>query len=306
MKVVVLMSTWHGEQFVIEQLHSILSQLAPSARVLIRDDGSTDGTVERIQSLSDKRISIIKGAHCGFARSFLALLDAAPDDADVIMLSDQDDVWLPGKVARACSHLALFADQPALYCSRLQLADINLNPIGLSPTWPRPPSFQNALTENIVTGCTCAMNQPALRLARNCGDRGLIYFHDWWLYLVISAFGTVVVDSMATILYRQHGGNVIGMGAGWRRYLSILQFIGKKSWIHIMFDQIENFRSVFGDQLDDGKQMLLEQYFIPQQPRSIIRLLFSTKRFRQTMLYDILLRALLLGTWLAGRGLSSK
>ncbi|MDM0075152.1 glycosyltransferase family 2 protein [Variovorax sp. J2P1-59] len=303
MKIVVLMSTWQGERHVEEQIRSILAQLPPGGSILVRDDGSSDTTAQRIESFRDPRITLIRGPNLGFVRSFFALLDAAPDDADIVMLSDQDDVWLPNKIARAVAHLRPLGDQPALYCSRLRLVDEALEPLGLSPEWKRAPSFRNALTENIVTGCTCAINRAALPLAQQYGDPDAIYFHDWWLYLVIAAFGQVIVDREPTILYRQHGGNAIGMGSGANRYLAILRFLRRKNWVHIMFDQLDNFRVVHGARLSRKDQLLLARYFEPRQPAAIARLLLSPIRFRQSLIGDALLRLLVLGSLVSGRGL---
>ncbi len=305
MNVVVLMSTWQGERLVEEQLRSILDQLPAGGRVIVRDDGSTDETVARIQELGDSRIAVIRGQNVGFVRSFFKLLDTAPDDADLIMLSDQDDVWLPNKIERAAAHLVPLQDKPALYCSRLRLVDEQLLPLGLSPAWDRPPSFRNALTENIVTGCTCAINRAALPLARQYGDPDRIYFHDWWLYLVIAAFGQVIVDREPTILYRQHGANAIGMGSGMGRYIAILRFLRKKNWVHIMYEQIENFRAVHAARLDAVDRRLLDSYFDCRRPITAMRLLITPARFRQSFVGDVLLRLLLLGSWITGRGLIS-
>jgi len=299
------MSTWQGERLVEEQLRSILDQLPVGGRVIVRDDGSTDETVARIQALGDQRITLIRGPNVGFVRSFFTLLDTAPDDADLIMLSDQDDVWLPNKIERAAAHLAPLQSKPALYCSRLRLVNEQLLPLGLSPTWNRPPSFRNALTENIVTGCTCAINRAALSLARQYGDPARIYFHDWWLYLVIAAFGQVIVDREPTILYRQHGSNAIGMGSGIGRYVAILRFLRKKNWVHIMYEQIENFRAVHAARLNAADRRLLDSYFDCRRPITAMRLLIVPVRFRQSFVGDVLLRLLLLGSWITGRGLIS-
>lgn len=306
MKVVVLLSSYQGERFITQQIASILVQLPPDGCIQVRDDGSTDSTVELIEAFGDSRISVTRGANIGFVRSFLTLLEAAPSEADIFMLSDQDDVWLPHKIERAVDHLKPLSGQPALYCSRLQLVNENLDPIGLSPAWPRAPSFKNALTENIVTGCTCAINRAALPLARRYGNPELIYFHDWWLYLVIAAFGKVAVDTQATILYRQHANNAIGMGAGLMRYFAIFRFVRKKSWVHIMFNQIENFRLVYADQLSPEDRRLLDHYFDPRRLAPVARLIFVPTRFRQSLSYDILLRLLLLFELVTGRGLSPK
>jgi glycosyltransferase involved in cell wall biosynthesis len=306
MQVVVLMSTYQGAPYVVEQLASILAQLPPDGRIVVRDDGSTDGTPDKVQALGDARITLQRGSNIGFVRSFLTLLSEAPADADMVMLADQDDVWLPHKIARAWEHLAPLAGTPALYCSRLQLVDAQLRPLGLSPLWQRRPSFENALTENIVTGCTAAMNPAALRLVRRCGDPQLIHFHDWWLYLVVAAFGKVVYDPEPGVHYRQHGGNVIGMGSGFARYLAIVRFVRKTSWVHIMYRQIGNFKAVFSDALDPQQRNLLGRYFDPANGMAVARLLLLPKRYRQSLLGDILFRGLLVAELLNGRGLTPK
>ena len=302
MSVVVVMSTYQGERFVAEQVRSILDQLPPDGQLLVRDDGSTDRTVDLIEAMDDRRVSLTRGPNLGFARSFFALLESVPADTTVIMLSDQDDVWLPGRIDRAAQLLGSCAG-PALYCSKLQLVDEALRPIGLSSAWPRGPSFANALAENIVTGCTVALNRAALVLVLRLGDPRQIHFHDWWMYLVISAFGTVVADPTPTVLYRQHGSNVVGRGTGIRRYLVNLQFVRRKSWVHIMFNQIENFRTVHGDALSPEQRDLLDRFFNPSNAAAIARLLLLPRRYRQSLQDDFLLRALVLAEIASGRGL---
>lgn len=306
MRVVVLMSTYQGARYVVEQLQSILGQLPPGGQIVVRDDGSTDGTPDTIAALQDPRIHLARGPNIGFARSFLTLLAEAPEDADMVMLADQDDVWLPHKIQRAWDHLAPLAGTPALYCSRLQLVDAQLRPIGLTPLRQRPPCFENALAENIVTGCTAAMNRDALRLVRRCGDVSMIHFHDWWCYLVVAAFGRVVYDPEPTVLYRQHGGNVIGMGSGIGRYWANLKFIRKTSWVQIMYRQVENFRQVYSGQLSPDQRRFVGQFFSPNSRASVLALVSAWVRFRQTLLDEGLLRLLVLTEYILGRGHRSK
>ena len=303
-RVVVVMSTYQGERFVGEQVRSIIDQLPSEGRLIIRDDGSTDRTVDRINAITDPRISIVRGTNIGFARSFFALLEMLPADADLAMLSDQDDVWLPGRIDRAARQVRN-CKGPTLYCSRLELVDEALRPLGISSAWPRGPSFANALAENIVTGCTVALNRPALELVLQLGNPAAIHFHDWWMYLVISAFGTVIADPVPTVLYRQHGGNVVGRGSGVRRYLVNLRFIRRKSWVHIMFSQIENFRAVHADRLTPEQRQLLDRRFDPRNAAAIARLVLLPRRYRQAFVDDVLLRFLVLAEIALGRGLLS-
>jgi glycosyltransferase involved in cell wall biosynthesis len=231
-RIFVLMSTFNGERFVIQQIRSILEQLPPGGCIMIRDDGSSDATSALVAGLGDDRVSLLRGENIGFARSFLTLLQAVPSDADTVFFADQDDVWLPGKIDRARKALAGFSLHPALYCSAQMLANEQLLPFNVTPRWPRPPSFCNALSENIVTGCTAALNRTAMELVRRAGVPDRVRFHDWWLYLVISAFGTVVFDEEPTLLYRQHAGNQIGHGPGWwGRQLRILSFLRRYDWV---------------------------------------------------------------------------
>src|SRR6266568_4048026 len=169
MRVVVVMSTYQGERFVTEQVRSILDQLPADGRLLVRDDGSTDSTADLIEAIGDQRVSLTRGTNVGFARSFFTLLESVPEEATLVMLSDQDDVWLPCRIDRAAQLLGQ-CEGPALYCSRLQLVDEAMRPIGLSSPWPRGPSFANALAENIVTGCTVALNRAALALVLHLGN----------------------------------------------------------------------------------------------------------------------------------------
>lgn len=294
MRVAVLLSSFQGEKYISEQIASVLSQLPADGRLIIRDDGSTDRTVQCIEKFEDVRINVTLGENCGFVESFLILLSQAPKEADVVMLCDQDDVWLPNKVQRAIDHLESFGDAPALYCSRLLLVNADLVQIGISPNWPKMPSFQNALAENIVTGCTAALNRAALILITRHGDKNNIFFHDWWLYLVTSAFGTVIFDPTPTILYRQHGKNAIGMGGGLRRYTTILRFIKQKSWIEILFNQIKNFDHIFSDELRPQHKLDLKRYVNPELRKTKIDLLFGKSHHRQRFADDLFLRLLLL------------
>lgn len=218
----ILLATYQGEPFLKEQLDSLLRQSDASWRLLWRDDGSTDSTrailedfvaragATRVQSSGrrDQRL--------GALGSFMALLAEAPADAARFAFCDQDDVWLPGKLARAATAFAAVpADRPALYCSRQHLVDTALRPVGLSPLPVRQPAFGNALVQNIATGCTVVLNAAARRVVLAAPPPPRSSMHDWWCYLVITGIGgRVIFDPEPQILYRQHSGNAVGAAAG--------------------------------------------------------------------------------------------
>ena len=215
--VLVLLSTHNGEAFIAEQLSSLQAQSAASRiQLLVRDDGSSDATVSIIESLdlAPLAVSVQSGANLGACASFAALAKLAPDGFGTIMLCDQDDVWLPDKVAIAARALAATeAAGPALYCGRSTITDQALNPIGLTDDAPRGPSLRNALFQNIAPGHTMAFNQALLTLFRDTIDSRAL-MHDWWLYLLATALGTVVFDPAPQANYRLHTANEVGYTTG--------------------------------------------------------------------------------------------
>lgn len=209
----VLMSTYQGEGFVAEQLDSILAQTWESLRVVVRDDGSRDGTREVLARYAgDGRVRLLAGENLGLPYAFFRLLDDASPDADLYALSDQDDVWRPDKLARAVARLDGI-EGPALYCGRVLVVDEELRTLYPHELPLRGPSFANALVQNIALGCTVVLNHAARELVAGRWPRECV-MHDAWLYLVLAGTGTVVYDSELLVQYRQHGANSVGMGSG--------------------------------------------------------------------------------------------
>jgi glycosyltransferase involved in cell wall biosynthesis len=298
-RVVVLMSTYNGARYVAEQLRSILGQLPADGLVLVRDDGSQDDTVQVVQALRDPRVSVTQGLNLGFGASFLTLLGLVPKDAGLVLFSDQDDVWLPGKIERARQALAAFGEVPALYGSAQMLVDEYLNPLHATDPWPSPPSFCGALTENVITGCTAALNHAAVQLLQRAGPASGVRFHDWWCYLVISAFGHVIYDEQPSILYRQHAHNQIGHGAGWwGRQRQMLRFIARNDWVGILLGQVQALHLHYGRCLPASRVQLLHRYFGETNQGMVPawRLIFSWRRWRQSWIGEVALR-ILLGAW---------
>ena len=148
----------------------------------------------------------------GATPSFLLVLRAAlAGGFETFAFADQDDVWLPEKLERGLAALrSAVSSRPALYCARQVFVDATLAPIGVSSRLRREPGFPAALTQNIATGCTLLMNRPAARLVAESRPPAAS-LHDWWTYvLVAAAGGSVLVDDTPAVLYRQHGGNLVG------------------------------------------------------------------------------------------------
>jgi glycosyltransferase involved in cell wall biosynthesis len=230
--IAVLLSTYQGERYLKPQLDSLLAQSLAGWTLYWRDDGSTDASPAIMQAFAanlpaGRCVQVHQpAARAGAAASFLGLLRSAVAAGETtIAFADQDDVWLPDKLARAYAALETTGStQPALYCARQILVDANLRRIGLSPVLADDPGFPASLTQNIAVGCTIMLNQRAARLIADSRAPAAT-LHDWWCYIVVSAAGgRVVIDEQPALLYRQHAGNLVGAPASrLRRALAALQ-----------------------------------------------------------------------------------
>jgi hypothetical protein len=213
----ILLSTYNGAPYLPALLAGFLAQTHDDWVLLWRDDGSRDETPSLMRDWGEahpgRLAEVTKPqGNQGVTASFMALLRAAHGAGFCFAaFADQDDVWLPEKLAWALdAHKAVTAGVAALYCARQVLVDDDLRHIGLSASLEGPADFPASLTQNIATGNTVLLNRAALELIaptappREC-------WHDWWCYLMVTAaLGQVLRDERGVILYRQHAGNVIG------------------------------------------------------------------------------------------------
>ena len=243
--VAILLSVFNGERYLGEQLGSYTAQTHDNWQLYWRDDGSTDGSAAAVSAFAKEQergqcIHLIEDGQLSATRSFLALLRMAlQGGSNFFAFSDQDDVWLPEKLAHAVAALEPLADdQPGLYFCARTLVDSTLRPLGQAPALRRPPGFPAALTQNVIPGCCMILNRAAAELIVAAGvpDRT---WHDWWCYLVVAAGGGLVIcGDSADILYRQHDGNLVGEPLKfWRRTVAAVRrgrgpFIGL-FWGHV-------------------------------------------------------------------------
>lgn len=215
------MCTFQGENWIREQLNSIKNQTYSNYSLWISDDGSTDNTLNIIhECINDwgklkEKVHIIKGPRSGFVQNFLSLACHNKLYADYYAFSDQDDIWLDKKLEYATGALSDSRNNPAFYFARSELIDSSGNTIGSSPTYPKSPSFRNALVENIATGNTIVINDAARTILKTTSDQIDIPSHDWWIYLLVTAIGgNIFFDTRLVIKYRQHHMNCIGARHG--------------------------------------------------------------------------------------------
>lgn len=217
----ILLATYNGELFLKEQIDSILSQTNTSWKLIIRDDGSTDGTPsiirEYVQQHSGKIFLINDDEHLGSCLSFSRLLEHAT--SDYIMFCDQDDVWLPHKIEMTFNKMkqmesANSKDTPLMVHTDLVVVNDILETISYS-FWKcqsldhtRGNDLNRLMIQNVATGCTMMINRSLQKIATPISTEAIM--HDWWFTLVSAAFGKNGAVTEPTVLYRQHANNAIG------------------------------------------------------------------------------------------------
>lgn len=298
-KVQVLLSTYNGEKFLKELLDSVLAQDYPNIHIFIRDDGSSDGTSDILYSYNDlPNIKIISRENIGAIKSFFELLKMVDNDTDYIAFCDQDDVWRKEKISRAVFDLEkkVPGQIPGMYFSRYAIVDEKLRILGYSQVPKRAPSFENALVQNIATGCTVVINKQArLRIIKKYPRE--VRMHDWWIYQVVSALGIVIYDPVPSVLYRQHSSNIVGAKASSiGRWMNRLKRFAKRGRLPLVTEQAREFMRIFGDQLAGDKKDILDD-FVSGRDRFLNRVgyaVFRCRVYRQTFLENIVLRVLLI------------
>lgn len=229
--IAILLGTFNGVAFIDEQIESIANQTGDhvdSIDLYVSDDGSTDGTIERLTDWQHRwtcgEFILMKGPQAGFAENYRHLLRQTPHTYSSYAFADQDDVWDTDKLEVALNQLALTPNQPSLYCGRTRCTDRSRKVLGFSPLFKRPPDFRNALCQSIGGGNTIVMNPQSFALLVDSAHRTGFVSHDWWAYILISgAGGTVFYDPVPHLDYRQHGGNVQGSNNGLSARLSRLR-----------------------------------------------------------------------------------
>lgn len=250
----ILMATYEGENFIEEQLESILRQSHTNWKLIVSDDGSTDSTPEIIKKYEadwpNEKISLRPGPRDGFCKNFLSMACDPNLSSDYYAFSDQDDIWEPEKLSTAINWLdSIPRNIPALYCGRTATVDNEGNQIGLSPHFKLPPSFCNALVQSIAGGNTMVFNEAARKLLVIAGGEVDVPSHDWWLYILVTGAGGVVkYDPLPMIYYRQHLGNLVGANKSWTaRWSRLVQLLrGRmRSWNAMHVQALTKVRDLF-------------------------------------------------------------
>lgn len=215
MRVQVLMSTYNGEKYVEQQIRSISqnANIDTNIELLIRDDGSSDKTVEIIKSLTGKldiSVKLVQGENLGVSKSFLELIKRAPE-AELYFLCDQDDVWAPNKIQSFVASSIDSEQIPQLFASGYYLTDSKLNVIkecGFEKTTQN--TLLQILFANMVPGCTMAFNMALMQELRKNIPLN-VPMHDIYILATAYCVGKIHYINEPLVYYRQHEKNTEGV-----------------------------------------------------------------------------------------------
>ena len=286
-KVVVLLSSFNGEKYIAEQIESILDQVECEVKLVVRDDGSSDKTVQILNEFSNKYdIDILIGNNLGYVGSFFELMKYALtrySSYKYFSLSDQDDIWDNDKLIIACR--AIDSEQshiPILYGSTTRLVSNNMKYLCTSQKCLKQLTFFNTIIQNFIPGHSQVMNKPLLEMAVKYSDYEKVYVHDSYIVNCAILGGKVIFDENPHTNYRQHDTNQLGSNKGFFSWLKsrikrIHHGHGKKYAIQIKYlcDSLKSYMK--NEQIDEMN------LFFKSNKNFFTRLkyVFHTKLYRQ-------------------------
>ena len=278
----ILMATYNGEKYICEQIDSLFAQTVQDFTLYVSDDKSTDRTSEIIEWYARRYPSRIvltrrETNSDGAKNNFLDLMTAYKDD--YVMLSDQDDVWLPNKIeltldAMKQAEKEYGKNTPLLVHTELTATNADTKQkIGayhvLANLDCTRTELNFALVQNLAAGCTIMYNRALAELIIKPPQ--FCVMHDWWVFLIASAFGKIEYVDQATLLYRQHGDNSVGIsdtrtfGYKLRRVSNFHRLINT---LNDSSEQACNFLRSYRQRLSQKQLYLLTEYAsIPSKPK---------------------------------------
>ncbi|MDR2647777.1 MAG: glycosyltransferase [Oscillospiraceae bacterium] len=209
MRISIVLPAYNGERFLAEQIASIVPQMLPGDELLISDDSPEDNLETRriAQSFAehDSRVRCFEGPRKGVQRNVEFLLSQAA--RELVVLSDQDDVWLPNKLQRLRDVFAAHPDI-TLLVHDAKTTDAALNIVQPSYFDVRgvrrgnPPKVCGNILRNRFIGCCMAFRRTLLTDALPFPAN--IPMHDQWLGIVALKKGMVQWLHEPLLLYRRH------------------------------------------------------------------------------------------------------
>lgn len=279
-RVLILLATFNGAKFLYDLLQSIESQTHSNWSLLVRDDLSTDSTLEILSVFATKhpgRVNFVEALeNIGSKKSFSSLFQNISNEP-YIMFCDQDDIWLSNKIELSLTKLKSIEKTfgkltPILIHTDLKVVGEDLS-VSENSFWkyqklnPNNSTKLNfLLCQNYVTGCTVILNNSLAKKTKSIPS--LAIMHDYWVSLVCACFGVVGFIDESLILYRQHQSNEVGakprsLYAFITKLLNLLRGKGWKDYHYNMIAtqlQAECLLNIYYEDLPDIKKNIIETY----------------------------------------------
>ena len=267
-EILVLLSTYNGEKYLKAQLDSLFSQSYKNFKLIARDDGSSDKTLEILKSYDIELLP--SNENIGVKGNFETLLKYAfgNSDAQYFMFCDQDDVWNKDKIEKTLKKMQelknLYGNEiPLLVHTDLEVVNESLETLSFS-MWksehinPRANTLNKLLMQNTITGCTMMINRTLAMKSLSISSKAIM--HDWWIGLVATTFGKIGFIEESTIKYRQHGKN--DTGAKTYDYKFIINKLKKLGDINVdkNISQAKEFLEDYKEELDEESKIILEDF----------------------------------------------
>jgi glycosyltransferase involved in cell wall biosynthesis len=206
LKASVCMAVYDGAAFLEPQVESILAQLGDGDELIVVDDASQDDSPGMLKRIGDSRLHVHRNErNLGVLATFERALSLSR--GEILFLSDQDDVWLPGKMAKA---LEVFASNPGvtMVASDARLIDEHgrtVNESFFSVRGPFSRGFVRNFVKNKYLGCTLSFRRAMLRyflpIPRD------VPMHDIWFGLLNEIYGKTWFIDEPLVAYRRHRHN---------------------------------------------------------------------------------------------------
>lgn len=310
--VVLITSTYNGEKYLPSMLDGILAQTYENITLFVRDDGSSDSSLELLRTYRErfenapghKSILILnetdgdygnKGSH----QSYRYVMANMPD-APYYLFCDQDDVWLPDKVERAVSSMSTYpADVPVLYVHNYYVCDQDLN---IEREMPERESITPSVMKSVDlchvimtgtwggVGMSQGFNRTLKKLAFDSGDITPSVAVDCWISWVVAGFnGALIYDKKPLAYYRRHPGTFSsGDANGLARYRDWIRHIDRHT--ANIVNGIRDYNRLYASRVSRSRSYFLRLF----SGKDRLRKLFYHHRLRKSVLDEAAFRTLIL------------
>lgn len=204
MEISIAMTTYNGEEYILEQLESFIIQTKQPDELIIADDCSTDNTINILKDFQKNapfNVKIhINETNLGYTQNFNKVLQLCR--GDLVFLSDQDDVWFSNKIEYMVSLSKKFPNKMVFMCDT-EFTDAKLKPMNITKQFQIRSLGSNM--SRFVTGCCIAVKRNFLNQILPIPKE--FKGHDNWIVNIADKLNLRYVDSEVCQYYRRHGEN---------------------------------------------------------------------------------------------------